>query len=63
MVSEGGQGEAATAAELGLAQVAAVEGVEDLAPLSWSAVAGHPEPSLGLSKAVDGPGRALTDYR
>ena len=31
VVSEGGQGEAAAAAELGLAQIAAVEGVEDLA--------------------------------
>lgn len=60
MVSESGQGEAATAAELGLAQIAAVEGVEDLAPLSGSAGAGHPQPSRGSRKTADGPDRALT---
>jgi hypothetical protein len=60
MVAESGQGEATTAAELGLAQVAAIKGIEDLAPLFGSAVAGHPQSSPGLRKAVDGLGRALT---
>jgi hypothetical protein len=43
-----------------LAQVAAIKGIEDLAPLFGSAVAGHPQSSPGLRKAVDGLGRALT---
>jgi hypothetical protein len=38
---------------------ATVEGTEDLAPLSGSAVAGHPEPSPGSREAVDGLDRAL----
>ena len=62
MISESGQGETATAAELDLAQVAAIEGVEDLAPLSRSAVAGHPELSRRSGEAVDGLGRTLTIY-
>ena len=60
MIAEGGESKAAAAAECGLAQVAAVEGVENLAPLSGSAGAGHPEPSPGSRRTVDGPGRALT---
>ena len=55
-----GHRKAAAAAELGLARFAAVEGVENLAPPSESAVTGHPEPSRGSGEAVDGPGRALT---
>lgn len=38
MVSEGSQSQTSSATELGLAQLAAVEGVENLAPLSESAV-------------------------
>ena len=60
MITKRGKGRTATAAELGLAQVAAVEGVEDLAPLSGSAGAGHPEPSPGSREAVDAQGRTLT---
>lgn len=63
VIAEGGQGKAAAAAELGLAQVAAVEGVEDLAPLSGSAGAGHPEPSRRSRRAVDGLGQTLTTRR
>jgi len=61
MVAEGGESKASAAAELGLAQFAAVEGVENLSPLSGSAGAGHPEPSRRSGGAVDAPYRALTD--
>jgi len=45
MIAKGGESETASAAKLGVAQVAAVEGVEDLAPPSGSAGAGHAEQS------------------
>jgi len=60
VIAESSQSDASAAAELGLAEVTTVEGVEDLAPLSGSAVAGHPEPSPESRTSVDGPGRTLT---
>ena len=60
VIAECGEDEAATAAELGLAQVAAVKGVENLAPLSGRMATGHPEPSHRSREAVDGLGRTLT---
>lgn len=63
LVAESGQGEAAPSAELGLAEVTAVEGVEDLAPLSRSSGAAHAAPSRQSRRVVDGPYRALTVFR
>jgi len=60
VIAESGKSDTAAAAELGLAKVTAVEGVEDLAPLSGCAVAGHPGPSRRSRTSVDGPGRTLT---
>jgi hypothetical protein len=60
MVAKGGESKAAAAAERCLAQVTAVEGFEDLAPLSGSAGAAHAAPSRGLRRTVDGPDRELT---
>jgi hypothetical protein len=63
MIAEGGESKAAAAAECDLPEVAAVEGVEDLAPLSGSAGAVHAAPSCGSRRTVDGPGRALTMFK
>lgn len=60
LVTKSCQGEAAPSAELGLAEVTAVEGGEDLTPLSGSSGAAHAPPSRQSRRAVDGPYRALT---